>query len=154
MSVRRIGFMALVVCGLLFALAMTAFAADGGRPFSTSLTGEAEVTAAGVPNQGDLDGIGNAEITLNPGLEQVCFELSAEDITLPAAAAHIHVGPATSTGPVVVGLAPPGADGTSSGCVDADRDLIKAIIQNPENYYVNVHTSDFPAGALRGQLGR
>ena len=151
---RRVIPLAFLVTGLFITLAVAAGAKDGGRPFSTELTGEAEVTAEGVPNQGDLDGIGSASITLNPGSGQVCVELTAEDITLPAAAAHIHVGAATTTGPVVVGLAPPDADGTSSGCVSADRDLIMAIIQSPENYYVNVHTSDFPAGALRGQLGR
>ncbi|MGH7528860.1 MAG: CHRD domain-containing protein, partial [Gemmatimonadales bacterium] len=25
---------------------------------------------------------------------------------------------------------------------------------NPESYYVNVHTTDFPPGAVRGQLPR
>jgi hypothetical protein len=33
-------------------------------------------------------------------------------------------------------------------------DLIKAIRQNPEAYYVNVHNSDFPTGAVRGQLSK
>lgn len=154
MGVRRVSVTVLFSIGLVVTLVGTALAADGGRPFATTLTGEAEVTADGIPNQGDLDGIGTATLTLNPGQEEVCFELSVEGITLPAIGAHIHVAPSTTTGPVVVPLAPPDATGTSSGCVSADRDLIKAILQNPEGYYVNVHTTDFPAGALRGQLGR
>jgi hypothetical protein len=71
----------------------------------------------------------------------------------PATAAHIHVGAAGVAGPVVVPLAPP--TGTSSGCVTGvSPELIKAITQNPQNYYVNVHNAEFPAGALRGQLSK
>jgi hypothetical protein len=40
----------------------------------------------------------------------------------------------------------------SGGCVGADRQLIRAILQHPSAYYVNVHNAPFPAGALRGQL--
>ena len=69
----------------------------------------------------------------------------------PAIAAHIHKAPAT-TGPVVVPLTPP-TSGSSSGTVqDVDRELAKEIVQDPDNYYVNVHNADYPAGALRGQL--
>jgi hypothetical protein len=129
---------------------LSAIANDGGRPFTTTLTGAAEV-----PGPGDPDGSGTASLTLNPGQEEVCFELSVSNITLPTTGAHIHVGTASEFGPVVVGLTPPDTSGTSSGCVSADRDLILAIIQNPENYYVNVHTVPlYAAGAVRGQLSR
>ena len=141
---------------VLLALLMTVgSAAAGGRPFTTTLTGEAEVTAAGVPNQGDLDGNGSASVTLNPGQGEVCFDISTSGVALPIAAAHIHAAPATTTGPVVIGfLMQPDADGNFSGCVSADRDLIKAIIQRPQEYYVNVHNAAFPGGALRGQLSK
>jgi CHRD domain len=118
-----------------------------GRPLNTTLTGAAEV-----PGPGDPNGTGTATIRLNQGRGKVCFVLTASNITLPAIAAHIHVGSATVAGPVVVGLLPPDATGMSGGCVDASKALIKAIRKNPSNYYVNVHTSDFPAGAIRGQL--
>ena len=55
-------------------------------------------------------------------------------------------------GGVVRGLIAP-TSGSSSGCVAVTRELAKAIIQNPSHYYVNVHNSIYPAGALRGQLG-
>jgi len=134
---------------LLTVLALASIAADGGRKFTTTLTGAAEV-----PGPGDPDGSGTATLRLNPGQGEVCFELWVSDITLPATGAHIHVGTATQAGPVVVGLTPPDASGSSSGCVSVDRDLIKAIIQNPEQYYVNVHSADFRAGAVRGQLSK
>jgi hypothetical protein len=121
--------------------------AQGGRPFSTTLAGAAEV-----PGPGDPDGSGSAVLTFNPGQQQVCFELTASGIE-PATAAHIHEAPAGVAGPVVVGLQPP-TSGSSIGCVQADRDLIADIIKNPEEYYVNVHNAPFPAGAVRGQLGK
>ena len=55
---------------------------------------------------------------------------------------------------MVVGLTPPPTGGSSSGCVSADREEIKEIIQHPEEYYVNVHNADFPLGAVRGQLSK
>lgn len=147
---RQTGLLIVVVA--LLALAGSAAAADGGRPFSTALTGEAEVNNQGVPNQGDLDGSGEARLTLNHGQGEICFELAVSGVA-PILAAHIHAAPAGSNGPVVVPLVPP-TSGFSSGCVDVAPDLVKAIIQNPAAYYVNVHNADYPAGALRGQLGK
>jgi hypothetical protein len=144
---RRL-FLALALAALV-ALALTgaASADSGGRPLSTTLTGAAEV-----PGPGDDDGSGVATITVNPGQEEVCWEISVVDITLPATGAHIHVGPAGEFGDVVVPLTPPDASGLSSGCEEVSRELALDILMNPENYYVNVHTTDFPDGAIRGQL--
>jgi hypothetical protein len=120
-------------------------AAEAGRPFSTTLTGAAEV-----PGPGDPDGSGTATVTVNPGRGEICYTLTAAGVA-PSTAAHIHVGTASVAGPVVVPLVPP-STGTSSACATVPRDLALAIIQNPENYYVNVHNAEYPAGALRGQL--
>ena len=136
------------VLGVLAAFVVApVFAANGGRPFATTLTGAAEV-----PGPGDPDGTGTATLTLNPGQGEICYELSVSGIA-PARAAHIHEAPVDKSGPVVVGLAAP-TSGESSACVSADRGLILDIIRNPDNYYVNVHNAEFPAGALRGQLAR
>ena len=55
-------------------------------------------------------------------------------------------------GPIVVHLTAV-QDGTSSGCITVSQSLIKEIMKNPAGFYVNVHTSQFQNGALRGQLG-
>lgn len=138
-----------IVMIVLTVLALTSIAADGGRRFTTTLTGAAEA-----PGPGDPDGSGTASLRLNPGQGEVCFELTVSNIALPATGAHIHKAPAGAPGPVVVPLIRPDASGSSSGCVSADRELIKDIIQNPEEYYVNVHSTEFPAGAVRGQLSK
>ena len=138
---------ALIVLGVLIASSILAPAAQATQRFTTSLSGAAEV-----PGPADPDGSGTATITINRGLSEVCWTISVTGITLPAIAAHIHVAPAGVAGPIVVPLTPPDATGHSSGCATVDRDLAKAIAKDPAAYYVNVHTTDFPAGALRGQL--
>ena len=138
-----------IVMILLTLVALASIAADGGRKFTTTLTGAAEV-----PGHGDPDGSGTARITLNPGTGQVCWEIHVTGITLPASAAHIHEAPVGVAGPVDVPLSAPDADGFASGCTTVDREEVLEIIQHPEEYYVNVHNSDYPAGALRGQLSK
>jgi CHRD domain len=124
----------------------------GGRPLSTDLSGAEEA-----PGPGDADATGEANLTLNQGQGEVCFDLSWAQVDGTVVAAHIHVGDAGTPGPIVVGLfmgtAFAGTD-AASGCVtDVDPDLIKAIRQDPSAYYVNVHSTVFPGGAVRGQLG-
>jgi len=131
-------------------LAAFAAAADaqGGRHFTVPLTGAAEV-----PGPGDLRGSGAATLRLDVApRSQICYELKVANIPLPATGAHIHRGLATESGGVVVLLTAPGADGTSSGCTAVTHELAQEILANPAQFYVNVHTSDRPAGALRGQL--
>jgi len=120
-------------------------ATTGGTALDVTLTGEAESPA------GDPVGNGTATIRLRLGQAQVCYKLAAKN--LPAAvAAHIHSGAAGASGPVVIPLATPGSDGTASGCATTTRSLVAAILKSPGNYYVNVHTGEFPGGAIRGQL--
>ena len=121
--------------------------AQGGTELKATLSGANEI-----PGPGDPDGTGTASIRLQSGLGRLCFTLKAEKITLPASAAHIHVGTAGQAGDVVVPLKAPDATGTSTGCTNVSRTLVGQILANPAGYYVNVHTSDFPNGAIRGQL--
>jgi hypothetical protein len=145
---QRLAIIALMLLVAAVAVAGTAGAVQAeGRTLSATLTGAAEV-----PGPGDPDGSGTATLTVNPGLGQICYELSVSGIA-PATAAHIHVGAVTVAGPVVVPLEPP-TGGTSSGCAEVSRELALAILKSPSDYYVNVHNAEFPAGALRGQLSK
>ncbi len=119
----------------------------GGSMLTATLNGANEV-----PGPGDPDGAGTAQFRMIRGAAVICFQITTHLITLPATGAHIHSGAAGVAGPIVVPLTAPGADGTSSGCVTSTRALVEAILDNPAAYYSNVHTTDFPAGAIRGQL--
>lgn len=76
---------------------------------------------------------------------------------------HIHSGAAGGNGPVVInsGLASPVAvtgDGKLRYQVQIDPAnrsqalAVAGLFRTPAAYYVNVHTTAFPAGAMRGQL--
>jgi hypothetical protein len=119
-----------------------------GHEMTINLTGAAEV-----PGPGDTDGTGTAKITLKQAEGKVCFELTVSNIG-EATAAHIHEAPAGKAGPPVVTLAPAPASGSSKECVTASADVIKKIMANPANFYVNVHNAEFPNGAVRGQLSK
>jgi hypothetical protein len=73
--------------------------------------------------------------------------ITVENLSGPLVADHIHVGEAGVAGPPVVNLG-----GALDGCVSASADTIKAIRQNPEGYYLNLHTALNPGGEVRGQL--
>ena len=150
MQHRRSIFAIFVMAALALAMLAAAPIQAGGRPFSTSLIGAAEVPT------GDPDATGSATVWVNPGTGTVCYEWSVSNAATPIVAAHIHRAPVGVAGPVVVPLEPsPGALSSGSGCTSGvDRDLALDIIRHPWEYYVNTHNAEFPAGVARGQLSR
>jgi hypothetical protein len=120
-------------------------ASHGGRPLHATLLPQNQVPPTA------SSGSGTALVTLNQGQGEVCWDISVSDLTSPVILAHIHQGAAGTNGPVVVDFKEP-VNGLN-GCVHADAALIAEIRQHPADYYVNVHTTMFPAGEVRGQLG-
>jgi len=121
----------------------------GGVKLVTELNGENEL----FPPGGDPEASGVANITLNQGQKLIWFEINVGNLSALSTAAHIHQAPAGMNGPPVISLTPPDESGFSSGTViNVDPELIKNIRLNPSEYYVNIHTTQFPAGAVRGQL--
>ena len=112
---------------------------------SAKLSGSNEVGG------GDPNGSGTAAVKVR-GTE-ICFDLKWSGFE--AIMSHIHKGAAGANGDVVVPFftseSPLDAN-SKSGCVSAKESVVKAIAANPSNYYVNVHSPEFPKGAIRGQL--
>jgi CHRD domain len=72
---------------------------------------------------------------------------------------HIHVGAKGTNGPIVVdsgvtAFEEPDGRGNITTVVTAGPALLQAILDNPRGYYVNLHTTDNPGGAMRDQLRR
>jgi hypothetical protein len=108
-----------------------------------------KLTATLQPAAPATTGSGTATVTIQLGKEQLCYTLTVSGLT-GVTAAHIHRG---STGAIVVPLTAP-TSGTSSGCVTVAKALLKEILANPAAFYVNVHTTAFPNGQIRGDLSR
>lgn len=117
----------------------------GAETYKADLTGAQEVGG------GDPDGSGRAEISISDELNQVCWDLNSIRNIGTITAAHIHVGAAGTNGPPVFTLNSAN-EGGWRGCKSAAEWTQNRIEGNPEAFYVNVHTAEFPAGAIRGQL--
>jgi CHRD domain-containing protein len=123
-------------------------------PLFAVLLGGNEVSDEGDAAVGDPDGRGSATVLINQAQGSVCFGITVSGLTAPTAA-HIHQNVAGHNGTIVIPFTQPatGNPGSSSGCITVtNKNLLKNIKTNPSMFYVNVHTSDFPGGAIRGQL--
>jgi hypothetical protein len=110
---------------------------------------------------GDPDGRGKAEFTFDTDAGTVCYELEVEGIAEPVepapglGSAHIHF---LATGGIAVDLEADfqrdqSDEFKASGCVEVDSALLQAIVENPDQFYVNIHNVEFPGGALAAPLG-
>lgn len=158
---------------VLTALLAAAAAADAEGPkFRAKLTGAQEV-----PGPGNPDADGRFQIAFNKDMNEAEFTLTVRDLD-SVFRAHLHCAPVGVAGPIFVHLmgdlpvavgsgvqARQNIDGkwlsnatltdqsftnTTTACGDTLADLVDAA--NAGNVYVNVHTVDLPAGAIRGQL--
>lgn len=146
--------------------------ATNATAFSASLSGFNEVPLTILS-----PGSGSIQLNIDRSASTVSYTLSYADTTTPVTQAHIHFGKKHTAGGVIAFLcsnlpnppagipACPQPGGTVSGTISASQvvpqeaqnipagdfsALVSAIVS--ETAYVNVHTTRFPAGELRGQL--
>jgi hypothetical protein len=137
----------------VLALAVPALSAAGNNTteLQAKLKGKNEVPGPGSPK-----GKAEMHIFVKPTQKKVCFNFEVSKLD-PITAGHIHKGDSETAGPVKVTLFEDetGLDGTGNyeGCVkNLKKTLLKKIVKAPEKFYVNLHTLDYPDGAIRGQL--
>ena len=121
-------------------------AAGPGLAAATTLM--AALAGANETAGGDPDGTGSFTVEIDADSGDFCYTIKAAKIAAPTMV-HVHSGAAGADGPPVVTL--------SMGedlCIAAEPDVLRPIVANPAGFYVNVHTGDFPKGAVRGQLAK
>ena len=114
--------------------------------FNVGLSGDQEVNAIGQFDQGDPDGYGVAKLVIDTATNAIDWQFIVSGIDTPLTGAHIHSGAAGVNGPVVVNF---NAQFSGANLVDAD---LANVAANPSGFYVNLHNSVFPGGAVRGQI--
>ena len=139
-----------VAAALTAVMLVTAAARAGALIYGFELTAEAEV-----PDPGPDGASGTAEITIDDATNEVCYALTIDGLGQGdvVTMAHIHEGEAGVAGDVAVALFTEPPTGDMTGCVqDVDPATVAAITGDPAAFYVNIHTEQFPNGAVRGQL--
>lgn len=122
---------------------------SGTATYMVALSGQAEV-ARTQGWTGDMDGSGKVKLTVDRVNHQICYDFTVARLATPLMA-HIHKGQPQSTGPSVVTLFT-GPGGNLEDCVMWTEKWLTEIVADPSSFYVNLYTTEFPDGALRGQL--
>lgn len=118
-----------------------------------------------VGTEGDGNGRGEAYVFgIDGDPKTLCYVVEVEDIqTVPVKegmAAHIHEARKGMNGSPVAVLAGP-EDGDAADCLTegekgkfptGEAGIVQRILANPDDFYINVHNPEHPAGAIRGQL--
>ncbi len=121
--------------------------APASQVFAANLSSASEVPAT------ESIGTGRAVMTLIT--DTLYFRLFVADID-QITAAHIHEGAPGANGGIVADLF------TGVGAFDATHPVSGTLVLTPTqvtkllngDYYINVHSTDFPAGEIRGQIGQ
>ena len=99
------------------------------------------------------DSVHNGDAVLRLETTAIAFSIVAPGLET-VTATHIHHGPAGTAGPMLweinSGYRGDLLRGSASGIPPG---VIALIASEPAEYYVKLHTLNFPGGAIRGQLG-
>jgi len=171
----------LVVGTMLAAMLATSPSQAHAQKFSATLSGFEEIGGLGAGETGAIltQGKGTLFLDLNKAAQTLTFKLTFSGLSAPVLQSHIHFGKEHVAGGVMVffctnlGNGPagtqacPAGGGTVTGTITA-ADIVGPTAQNvtagdfdalqdalsSNTAYVNVHTNNFPAGEIRGQIRR
>jgi CHRD domain len=151
------------LCGIIAAalaalvVAMPASPASLERTFVVQLTAAEEVPGCAATDSSDRGVALFRIVDAAAGIVEykvIATDLPGSIVGVGSPGIHIHgPAPAGETAPVVQPLRLTGAEvGVVGSGTFTNPDLVAAALENPELFYVNVHTTTCPSGAIRGQL--
>jgi hypothetical protein len=160
-AMRKILWICVLATGVTLLQSIPA-SAQATVTMRTTLTGAEETPAIVLTGA-----VGTAVVSVDTVNQELAVELRVFNLPTGSTASHIHIGPKGASAPVVIDF-PIGTgrtgdftlafrvrDGAAFHArpeigINTFADAIQAIAGG--NAYVNVHTSGFPGGEIRGQL--
>lgn len=103
------------------------------------------------PQPGAPSAFGTANVFVDLGRGVLCYRMGYDGISRPTGA-HVHRGGPGQSGQPVIDLQP--VMNGDEGCVGADPTALRNLREDPEAFYLQLHTPEHPDGAIRGQLFR
>ena len=139
------------------AAALLAASPAGADTFNVSMDG-VQQCASHLPC--DPDGSGTAVITIDPGSGSVCGTFNWTNVAAPVGFGHIHQaapGQPENVGFTINLFGPPtnpaGFPSGTSGCFGVGKIVAQQMVKYPYMFMVTIHNTEYPGGAIRGQLG-
>jgi hypothetical protein len=137
---------------------VTVTATDGVNTTSTSATltihkvDLLEATLSGFNSVPPTASVASGEVTFRmvAGMNTLTATFVVDDLAGDLTASHIHLGGVGMNGGVSLNLAPASANFTTTYDITGMADLVTAM--RAGNAYVNVHSSAYPNGEIRGQV--
>jgi hypothetical protein len=174
MSSQRVA----IVSAIAFSCIFLCTAATAGTIFTANLTGDQEVPPVETNASGTaIFELSDDQSTLSYSIETFGLDIGSikteEDQGDDIVGAHIHIAPAGENGPIVFGIFRPQHDKNDRLItINGESGLIKfegvwdaADVANDAapladhlddlfagNLYINIHTTEFPGGEIRGQI--
>lgn len=145
----------LVFLALFFFWVGTPVTTFNGKRFNVTLDGSQEVPSIPTPASG------NGNVVVSGNREYVDYNFTVTNLTSPVIAAHFHRGARGVNGPIVKNLEFTRLEGNNSYALrgrwsrqDAAQPLTNDLVNDLLNgqIYVNVHTTQYPDGEIRGQV--
>lgn len=126
----------------LLVLALTPSSASSGTELATAVLAGAQESPPTAST-----GMGLALLTFDPGSLELCWAISFTGLSAAETGAHIHgAGPGVN-GPVLIQLALANPKNDCATITPEQRRMFRH-----GQLYINIHTTAFPAGEIRGQI--
>lgn len=120
---------------------------------TVSETHRATLTGAQVvTSNGDPDGYATGELSVSDELDQICYDLNDVRNLGTVTSVTINRAPRGRVGPAVI-RAERANEGGRKNCIGRAEWQERSFEYRPGAYYIQVSTTEFPNGAIRGQFG-